>query len=110
MGFRAGPLEALLTAMAPGQTDSAVAANLSDAMVAIEVHGPFIDRWMAHLVDYAVLPREPGFCARGRMADVAVLLLRLQTDRLWLIVDRPIAAYVENWLAFSYEGAFASSS
>jgi sarcosine oxidase gamma subunit len=107
LGFTAAPIQAVLAALAPGRSASAMAANLSDALAVFELHGPRIDEWLAHLVDASSIPRDPGRCSRSRLADAAVMLLRLQADRLWLVVDGPVATYLENWLAFSHEGAFA---
>ena len=110
LGFTAEPLSAVLAALTPGQSDSAMAARLSDALAVFELHGPRIDDWLALLVDASTIPREPGRCSRGRLADVAVMLLRLQADRLWLLVDGPVSTHLENWLALSHEGAFAPSA
>jgi hypothetical protein len=109
LAFAAQPLAAVLAALAPGQSDSAMAANLTDALAVFELHGPRIDDWLAHVVDASAIPREPGRCTRCRLADVAGMLLRLDSERLWLLVDAPVGAYVENWLAFSHEGAFVST-
>jgi sarcosine oxidase gamma subunit len=106
LAFAAQPLAAVLAALAPGQSESAMAANLSDALAVFELHGPRLDDWLAHLVDAAAIPRVPGRCTRCSLADVAVMLLRLESERLWLLVDVPVGAYVENWLALSHEGAF----
>lgn len=103
-------LPALLQALAPGHSDSAVAIDLSQALAVFELQGPRIDDWLAHLVDTASIPREAPRAARCRMMDVAVFLLRLDANRLLLLVDRPVAAYVENWLAYAHEGAFAGNA
>jgi sarcosine oxidase gamma subunit len=107
---RREPVDALLQAMAPGQSETAMAAELSDSLMTWELHGAQIDDWLTHLVDASAVPRQPGRATRARMADVAVLLLRLAPERLWLLADRSIAAYVSNWLAFGHEGAFGGQA
>lgn len=106
LATRREPVDALLGALAPGQSESAMAAELSDGLITLELHGPQLDDWLAHLVDASAIPRQPGLVTRARMADVAVLLLRLANDRLWLLADRTIAHYLVEWLTYSHEGAF----
>ncbi len=110
LGFESTLLPTLLQALAPGRSESAVAVDLSQALAVFELQGAQIDEWLAHLVDASSIPRQAGRAARCRMMDAAVFLLRLQADRLLLLVDRPVAAYVENWLAYAHEGAFAGSA
>jgi hypothetical protein len=110
LGFEAEQLNALRAALSPGQCDLAMAADVSDALAVFELHGPRLDEWLAHLVDAAAIPREPARCSRCRLADVPVLLLRLEPKRLWMVVDHTVRGYVENWLAFSHDGAFGSTA
>jgi len=44
------------------------------------------------------------------MADVAVFLIRLDAEKLWLVSDSTIKPYIKNWLEFSFEGAFSNAS
>jgi hypothetical protein len=104
------PLALALAALAPGKYDTLVATDLSDALSVYELSGPQIDEWMAHLVDALSIPSLPGMCMRGRMADVAVFLIRLETEKLWLVSDSTIKPYVKNWLEFSFNGAFPNAS
>lgn len=108
LSLDAAPVCTLLQALEPGRSESAMAANLGDAVAAYELHGPRIDDWLAHLVDADAIPREAGRATRARAIDVPVLLLRLAPERLWLLGDRPITAYLRHWLAFSHQGAFAT--
>lgn len=105
---RREPVDALTRVLAPGRRPGAVAIDLSEALVAYELQGPELDEWLAHLVDAASIPRRPGGATRARMADVAVVLLRRAPDRLWLLGDRTIAAYLRSWLAFAHAGAFSN--
>jgi len=45
----------------------------------------------------------PGQATRARCADLAVVLLRLQAQRAWLLVERPVADYLLDWLRLACE-------
>lgn len=107
VGLAAAPLQRLLVSLAPGRSETAYAADLSDALAVFELHGPRLDAWLAHLVDATAIAHAAGRATRCRLADVAVMLLRLAPERLWLIADRPLAPYLANWLAYTHEGAFS---
>lgn len=105
-GFQSAPLHALLHALAPGRSETAIAVDASQALAAFELHGPLLDAWLAHLVDAAAIPRLPGRVCRCRVVDVSAMLLRLDPERVYLVADRPIAPYLSNWLSYSHTGAF----
>ena len=44
------------------------------------------------------------------LAEAAVMLLRFEAQRLWLVVDKSIAPYIHAWLVYAHQGAFASST
>jgi sarcosine oxidase gamma subunit len=96
----------LLAALAAGRSATALAAEISDALVLYELHGPELDDWLSRLVDAQAIPRMAGRASRCRLADVSVLLLRLQAGRLWLAADRTLAPYLEAWLVYTHAGAF----
>lgn len=104
------PIAKMLEALAPGQSATAIAIDMSEAFAVFELHGPQIDLWLCHLVDAMSVPREAGRSSRARLADVAVFLLRIESDRLWMLADRTISPYISNWLAFSHEGAFCDAA
>jgi len=103
-------LKPLLRTLAAGENASAVAIDLSEATVILELHGPQLDTWLEHLVDACAIPRVAPQATRCRLADAAVVLLRLDPERLWLVADRALAAYIQDWLAFAHDGAFAVST
>lgn len=106
LGFQSSQLHALLHALAPGRSETAMAVDVSQALAVFELHGPLLDAWLSHLVDAAAIPRQTGRVCRCRLADVPVLLLRLDPERVCLIADRPIESYLGNWLSYSHTGAF----
>jgi sarcosine oxidase gamma subunit len=109
IGLRSAPLQTLLQSLAPGRCATALALDLSEALAVFELHGPMIDDWLSHLVDALAIPRQIGRVTRCRLADVPVLLMRLDPERVWLVADRPTAPYLGNWLAYAHEGAFAAT-
>lgn len=107
IGRDGAALRGVLQSLVPGRHDTALAADWSEALVVFELHGAHIDAWLARLVDADAIPVEAGRCSSCRLADAAVLLLRLRADRLWLVVDRPIGPYVRDWLTYAHEAVAA---
>ena len=100
-------LAALTATLTPGQSSEVAAIDLSHGTVLVALEGPQLDDWLAHLVDVSAIPTTIGRASRTRLADIAVLLVRLASDRIWLVADRAVSPYLAHWLAFSHEGAFA---
>ena len=101
IGLQAAPQRALLVSLAAGQHALALAVDVSEALTVFELHGPQLDRWLAHVVDATAIPLGAGSMRRCRFADVPVLLLRMAADRLWLVAERPMTPYIEDWLEYS---------
>jgi hypothetical protein len=108
LGSHSAPLYAMLDALAPGRSDSAVAIDLSESLAVFELHGALLDDWLSHLVDAMAIPHQTGRVSRCRLADIPVLLLRLDPERVWLVADRPVTPYLSNWLSYSHQGAFGT--
>jgi len=102
------PSEVILLATHREHTDAAVAAMVdtplacavdqSDGVLALELQGPQLDDLLLRLVDSRSLPLSPRTASRARVADIAVTLVRLESDRLWMLAERPQAHYLMNWL------------
>lgn len=105
LGMHGTPLRALVDEWTPGRHALAAAFDRSDASAVWSLEGPRLDEALYRLVDAASLPRETGSAHRCRLADVAVMLLRRDARTAWLMADRPVAAFVEDWLAYAGEGA-----
>jgi hypothetical protein len=99
-------LKAALSALEPGKSETMVATNLSEAFSVHELFGSHIDNWMSHLVDALSIPTHINTCSRTRMADIPILLIRMKSDKMWLLSDSAIEHYVNSWLTFSFSGAF----
>ena len=83
----------------------ACAANLSDGVMGLDLHGPLIDALLMRLIDAASLPRESGQATRARLVDVPVTLVRFCDHHLWLLADRSHAHYIAGWLAHAWAAA-----
>ena len=79
-------------------TSLACAVDQTDGVLALELQGPQLDDLLLRLVDSRSLPLSPGTAYRARVADIAVTLVRLESDRLWMLAERPQAHYLMNWL------------
>ena len=89
--------DAALTVLAAA--DLACAVDLTDGTLALELQGPQVNDLLQRLVDSHSLPTQPGMVSRLRLVDIAVTLVRLQPDTLWLLADRGHAHYLALWLA-----------
>lgn len=110
LGPDAAPLRQLLATLAPGRSETAMAVDVSDSFATFELQGPRLENWLSHVVDASAIPPEAGRATRCRLIDIPVMLLRLNHECLWLIADRPLGPYLEDWLAYAHVGAFAGSS
>lgn len=96
----------ILGALWPSAANDAVAIDLTHGTLVFELEGPRLDEWLSRLIDVDALPREPKRGARTRVIDIAVVVLRLALDRVWLVADRAHATYLADWLRYAHEGAF----
>lgn len=91
-------LDRVVEALRPGATALACAVDRSAGTVGIALQGDDIDQWLSRLVDAAALPARAGQATRARCADLPVVLLRVQAQRVWLLVERPVADFLVGWL------------
>jgi hypothetical protein len=112
LGAASAPLQTLRDMLAPGQSETSVAIDVSQAMALFELNATGsaaqLDGWLARMVDAQSIPHDAGRCTRCRCVDVPVMLLRLAPGRMWLLVDAPLAGYIGDWLAFGFEGTFGA--
>ena len=106
-----GPLaHRLIADLMPGRVSDAVAIDLSHGMHVIALQGPNLNSWLARMVDTSAIPTRTVSCARGRLVDMPVLLVRAAEDAMLLVADRAFAPYLAKWLSFGHEGAFNSDA
>lgn len=105
------PSEVVLLATERAAAEAAMAALAADALacaidqsdgaLALELQGPRVDELLQRLVDSHSLPMTLGSAIRVRLADIAVTLVRLDHDRIWLLADRSHEHYLASWLAYA---------
>jgi sarcosine oxidase gamma subunit len=79
-------------------TSLACAVDQTDGVLVLELQGQQLDDLLLRLVDSRSLPRSPGTAFRARLADITITLVRHESDRLWMLAERPQAHYLMNWL------------
>ena len=102
------PSEVILLATHRNHTDAAVAAmmgtslacavNQTDGVLALELQGQQLDDLLRRLVDSRSLPGLPATSTQARLVDISITLVRHESDRLWLLAERPQTEYLVNWL------------
>ena len=105
------PSEVVLLATERAAADAAMAALAADALacavdqsdgtLGLDLQGPRVDELLQRLVDSHSLPMTLGSAIRVRLADIAVTLVRLDHDRIWLLADRSHEHYLASWLAYA---------
>ena len=99
VGTRDEPADALLRALPPGGATQAT--DLSAGITVFELQGESIDALLPRLLDAGVQLGQPGQATRARLADIAVVGMRLAPERLWLLIDRANDHYLAHWLAYA---------
>jgi heterotetrameric sarcosine oxidase gamma subunit len=106
----AGPAEFLLLtttkavadgvqqALAPGREALACVLDQSAACLVLELKGHRVAAVLLHLLDANAVPKLVGECIRTRLMDVGAVVVRLDTDRVWLVVDRVHCVYATQWI------------
>jgi heterotetrameric sarcosine oxidase gamma subunit len=105
------PSEVTLIAFERATADAAMAALAADTLacavdqtdgtLVLELQGQWVEELLQRLVDSHSLPVAQDSAVRVRLADIAVTLVRLAPERLWLLSDRSHAYYLANWLAYA---------
>ena len=79
-------------------TSLACAVNQTDGVLALELKGQQLNDLLLRLIDSRSLPRLPGASSQARLVDISITLVRHESDRLWILSERPQADYLMNWL------------
>ena len=104
---RRSALERVLLELAPASGVLAYAVDQSDGLIALELKGPALDDVLPRLMDASAVPLESGQGTRARMAEIAVIAIRLGPQCAWLIADRANDQYLADWVAYAAEAAAA---
>ena len=94
-----------LRELAPRRHPTACAIDQTAGVVALELEGGAVEAVLSRLVDPRAIPREPGRGTRARLGDIAVTMLRVASERTWLIAERSVEAYLVDWLRYAATNA-----
>jgi sarcosine oxidase gamma subunit len=106
---RPGVSERVLLELAPTHGSLAYAVDQSDGLIALELEGPALDEVLPRLMDASAVPLEPGHGTRTRMAEIAVIAVRLAPKRAWILADRAHDRYLAQWVAYATDALAALS-
>ena len=93
--------DSILSELPPAAEASAYAVDQSDGLVAFELRGSALGALLPRLMDASAVPLEAGRGVRARLADIAVIAMRLDTQCAWLIADRANDQYLAQWVAYA---------
>lgn len=79
----------------------AYSIDRSAGTITFSLQGPAVDEVLHRLIDASAVPRSVGQGTRTRMADIAVVVMRVAPDCVWLIADRTNDHYLAHWIAYA---------
>jgi heterotetrameric sarcosine oxidase gamma subunit len=91
--------DAVLQALAPGRAALACALDQSAGQLGFELLGPAVADVLPRLLDASAIPQRAGQACRARLMDISAVVMRLNPECVWLLVDRSHGAYMVLWLA-----------
>ncbi|TDP61241.1 hypothetical protein [Roseateles toxinivorans] len=96
--------DAVLQQLPAGGASHAI--DQSAGIFALELKGTLLDALLDRLLDASAQVREPGQGTRTRLADIAVIVLRLAPQQVWLLIDRANDQYLAHWLTYATEALY----
>jgi heterotetrameric sarcosine oxidase gamma subunit len=91
----------IASALRPVPSALAVAVDLTAGSLVLDLQGADVDALLSRLVDAAAVPTTVGEGTRARLADIAIALLRIESDRVRVVADRANDCYLAQWLAYA---------
>jgi len=92
-----------LAALPAAQNALAYALDLSAGYLVVELQGKGIADVLPRLLDASAIPQKPGRCTRARLAEIAVIAVRLADDRVWLVADQANDRYLLHWVSYAVQ-------
>lgn len=92
-----------LAALPAAQNALAYALDLSAGYLVVELQGKGIADVLPRQLDASAIPQNPGRCTRARLAEIAVIAVRLADDRVWLVADRANDRYLLQWVSYAMQ-------
>lgn len=96
-------------ALAPGREALACALDQTAGCLVLELMRHEVADVLLHLLDVNAVPREVGDSTRTRLVDIASVVLRLDTDRIWLVIDRAHSEYVLEWITHAMDAELGTT-
>ncbi|MCA2997879.1 MAG: hypothetical protein ING75_04670 [Rhodocyclaceae bacterium] len=94
-----------LAALPATRNALAYALDLSAGYLIVELLGDGIVDVLPRLLDASAIPQAAGRCCRARLAEIAVIAVRLADDRVWLVADRANDRYLMLWIAYAVQAS-----
>jgi heterotetrameric sarcosine oxidase gamma subunit len=97
--------EAVLQTLNPGREALAYALDQSAGCLVLELMGLGVSDVLPRLLDSSAVPLDVGEGSRTRLKDIGTVVLRLEKDRAWLVVDRAHSVYATKWISRALDAA-----
>ncbi|MCE2915739.1 MAG: hypothetical protein ACOVOT_05615 [Rubrivivax sp.] len=85
-------------ALAPGREALACVLDLSAGSRVLELTGHGVRDVLPQLLDANAVPEQAGEGTRTRLVDIGTVVLRLETDRVLLLLDQAYSVYAMHWI------------
>lgn len=93
----------VLVDLTAGKADLAYVADQSAGYVTFELSGSGLSEVQQSLMDSSSIPQRDGQTCCTRLMDIRVIIIRLDTTRILLVLDRMYRNYAEQWIAKATE-------
>lgn len=94
--------QSVIAAHAPGIDPLVVAVDQTAGVAAWSLERSAWQLLLPRLIDASAMPGAAGWGTRARLADVAVTLLRIDDNELWLLAAREVEGYLLAWLTHAH--------
>lgn len=77
------------------------ALDISDGCIVFEARGSLLEGLMQRLVDASAIVLSSGQCARTRIGEIPVMVVRIAAQRAWFLIDRTSDHYFAEWITYA---------
>jgi hypothetical protein len=98
LSSQGGLVDGVLQALAPGRETLAFAVDRSAGCQVFDLLGSGVADLLPRLVDASAIPQRTGQGHRARWMDIGALLVRVEPDRVLLVIDRMHGVYAAQWI------------
>lgn len=95
----------VVAALRPGCQGLACVLDQSAGWLAFDLLGAGVDALLPRLLDASAIPGHPGRGVRARFVDISAMVMRIESDRVLLVVERPHARYAADWIGHAWRSA-----